>query len=336
MAQEAGWNPGEVARRLGVAASTLREWSRRYGIGHKSARDGNRRVYSAHDLVRLEERRRLMRGGRGGAGRGLVALPGGQSATARPGHPAARHAVPRPRRGGPPGGGLPLFVPGGSAEARRLARAAMALDDGSILEIIRVALACDATAITWEDLLVPVLSALGDHYQRTGSAIEAEHLLSACAVTALAEVWSGVFPRLGQPPVLLACAEEEQHTLPVHALAASLADEGIASYALGAGVPYHALASAMSRTRPGAVFVWSQTAATGDPALLAECAAGPCQVIIGGPGWRQDSVPPGIRRVAYLPEAVSAIAAAVAGGLAPVLRRPLVVRAERAAAHCLG
>ena len=238
---------------------------------------------------------------------------------------AARHpagAGPRPDAlpaiGLPPAGvrgglpGLADAVPDGNeGEPQRLARAAAALDEGQALEIIRVALACDATVATWEELLVPVLSEVGDTYQRTGTAIEAEHLLSSCVTTALTDIWSSVFPAQGQPRVLLACAEDEQHTLPVHALAASLAEDGIASHVLAPGLPCRALRAAIERIEPRAVFVWSQTAATGDPVPLARCAPGPWQLIIGGPGWRQDRVPAGTRLVDKLPAAVTAVRAAV-------------------------
>lgn len=237
-------------------------------------------------------------------------------------HPAEVAAGPRPDAapaiGLPPAGvrgglpGLADAVPGGNeGEPQRLARAAAALDEGQALEIIRVALACDATVATWEELLVPVLSEVGDTYQRTGTAIEAEHLLSSCVATALTDIWSSVFPAQGQPPVLLACAEDEQHTLPVHALAASLAEDGIASHVLAPGLPCRALRAAIERIEPVAVFVWSQTGATGDPVPLAGCAPGTWQLIIGGPGWQQDRIPAGTRLVDRLPSAVTAVRAAV-------------------------
>jgi hypothetical protein len=61
----------------------------------------------------------------------------------------------------------------------------------------------------------------------------------------------------------------EQHSLPLYALAAALAELQVETRMLGARTPPQALADAVSRTGPAAVFVWSQTAATGDPAQLA-------------------------------------------------------------------
>lgn len=48
-----------VARRLGVAASTLRTWDRRYGLGPSGHTAGSHRRYSAADLGRLMVMRRL-------------------------------------------------------------------------------------------------------------------------------------------------------------------------------------------------------------------------------------------------------------------------------------
>ena len=48
-----------VARRLGVAPSTLRTWDRRYGLGPSAHTAGSHRRYSATDLARLVVMRRL-------------------------------------------------------------------------------------------------------------------------------------------------------------------------------------------------------------------------------------------------------------------------------------
>ena len=81
---------------------------------------------------------------------------------------------------------------------------------------------------------------------------------------------------------------------------------------LGARTPPQALADAVSRTGPAAVFVWSQTAATGDPAQLAGLPRQrpPLRLFdAAGPGWA--SAPPGIRAVLTLREAVQEARAAV-------------------------
>ena len=49
-----------VARRLGVAPSTLRTWDRRYGIGPSKHNVGTHRRYSSNDLLRLTAMARLI------------------------------------------------------------------------------------------------------------------------------------------------------------------------------------------------------------------------------------------------------------------------------------
>ncbi|HYN95703.1 MAG TPA: MerR family transcriptional regulator, partial [Pilimelia sp.] len=58
MADE-GLSAGAVARRLGVAVTTLRTWHQRYGLGPSHHEPGHHRRYTPEDLARLEVMRRL-------------------------------------------------------------------------------------------------------------------------------------------------------------------------------------------------------------------------------------------------------------------------------------
>ncbi|MET0415607.1 MAG: MerR family transcriptional regulator, partial [Actinoplanes sp.] len=53
MADE-GLTAGAVARRLGVAVTTLRTWHQRYGLGPSRHEAGHHRRYSAEDMDRLQ------------------------------------------------------------------------------------------------------------------------------------------------------------------------------------------------------------------------------------------------------------------------------------------
>ncbi len=88
-------------------------------------------------------------------------------------------------------------------------------------------------------------------------------------------------------PVLLACAEEEQHSLPLFALAAALTvHHGVECRVMGARMPYDALVDAMRRLSPAVVFLWSQQPDTGAPGPLAALPRlRPASVVmVGGPG----------------------------------------------------
>ncbi|WP_420919067.1 MerR family transcriptional regulator, partial [Streptomyces bohaiensis] len=50
---------GAVARRLGVAPTTLRSWERRYAIGPARHESGRHRRWTPSDVARLEEMCRL-------------------------------------------------------------------------------------------------------------------------------------------------------------------------------------------------------------------------------------------------------------------------------------
>jgi MerR family transcriptional regulator, light-induced transcriptional regulator len=206
-----------------------------------------------------------------------------------------------------------LLIPGASALVRELATAAMALDARLIAEIIRVAVACDGVIGTWEDLLIPLIAGIGDQHLRAGSLIDVEHVLTAAACDVLAEASAALSRPAQHPPVLLSCAEEEQHTLSLHVLAAALAEEGVATRMLGGRVPRRALAEAIWRSHPAVVLLWSQTAATGDPGPLAELRDHPSRptIFVGGPGWDRHQIPDAVEFLPSLAAAVSHVEAAL-------------------------
>ena len=411
MTDTVGFSVGAVARRLGVAPSTLRTWNRRYGIGARELSPGRHRRYTAEDIVRLEHMQKLiLRGaapadaaraamaapvtlvpaqaggrplkrrapgrtglmrtaagpgrpgwpgarragrrgpgargsgrrprggraqGRGRAGPGTAGRPGsgdggagdggdggaGAGAAAGPRGAGDRTAAASPDDGLPatrpgPGhgsGGQRLALPGASPAARGLARAVLALDEKWISEAILTALARDGSVRTWEELLLPVLSGLGIRYEHTGTCIEAEHLLSMAIIAAFSRRAADLPGQVEHRAVLLASAQGEQHSLPLYALAAALAERGIDSRMLGSDLPYSALAAAVRRTGPGVVFLWSQVPATGDPVALPHLSPRRpgARLILGGPGWDRDRIPASARLVGTLSEAVSDVVAAL-------------------------
>jgi methylmalonyl-CoA mutase cobalamin-binding subunit len=145
----------------------------------------------------------------------------------------------------------------------------------------------------WTGVIAPALRDLGSQYSAAGRYIAAEHLLSGAVSTALARV-----PRPGtRPRVLLGCAPAEQHSLPLEALAAALAERGVASRMLGARVPANALRDAVARTGPAAVLVWAHAPVTADYGQIAEAAKTsprPAIVAACGPGWDPGSLPAGV------------------------------------------
>ncbi|MGN9774879.1 MerR family transcriptional regulator [Micromonospora sp. H33] len=291
---------GAVARRLGVAVTTLRTWHQRYGLGPSEHVPGHHRRYTPADLARLEIMRRLTAQGIAPAEAARWARQAPEAVPAVPG--AQVRAV-----GTRDGGGSAIPVGRAGPAARGLARAAMRLDSVVISETIARAIQVEGVVATWNGLLRPVLVGIGERHAATAALIEVEHLVSRCVSEALAAAARAHAP--GSPPrILLSCADEEQHSLPLEALGAALAEVGVAYRMLGARVPVEALLEAVNRTGPAAVVVWSHTPVTADPAQLTALLATPRRpllVLAAGPGWRADTLPAGVVRPVDLAEAVS-------------------------------
>jgi methanogenic corrinoid protein MtbC1 len=188
----------------------------------------------------------------------------------------------------------------------------MRLDAPALREILEHEVAGRGVVDAWEQVIMPVLLGIGERYEATRRLIDVEHLTSRCITEVLGSVSR---PGLAQvPQVLLACADEDQHTLPLEALAAALAEHGTPSRLLGARVPWEALADAVSRTGPAAVVVWSQLPQTAEPTHLTRLLARPQRPLLvaaAGPGWSQADLPPEIPVLASLTDAVRIITTAV-------------------------
>jgi hypothetical protein len=292
---------GAVARRLGVAVTTLRTWHQRYGLGPSEHVPGHHRRYTPADLARLEIMRRL-------TAEGVAPAEAARWACQAPPRSVLDVAWPRVRPGAArDGGGMTIPVGRAGPVARGLARAAMRLDADAIGETIAHALAADGVVATWDGLLRPVLVGIGDRHAATGGLIEVEHLVSRCASDAFAAATRS-HPVTGPARILLSCADEEQHSLPLEALGATLAEAGVSYRMLGARVPVAALVEAVNRTGPAAVVVWSHTRATADPDQLSALLAAPRRpllVLAAGPGWQADALPAGVVRPVDLTEALS-------------------------------
>ncbi|MGZ6792000.1 MAG: MerR family transcriptional regulator [Mycobacteriales bacterium] len=299
-----------VAKRLGVAPATLRTWDRRYGLGPTGHPSGAHRRYGPEDLARLEVMRRLVLDGVTPAEAARVALSADAQGAPSPDlqFPDNQGRLPRP----PAPGGRVRSLPGAEDVVRGLARAAMALDSDATERVVGEQLRLHGVLRTWEQVLVPVLVAVGARWESTGDGVEVEHLLTGCVSSALRRYAPACEP--GPRPVLLAGAPDDLHSLPLHALAAALAERGHASRFLGPAVPATALQAAVRRTGPSALFVWSQRPETGDPALLADLPVTrpPTTVVVGGPGW-PETLPARVSRADGLGAALDLLGRAVSG-----------------------
>jgi len=297
--EEMRWSVAAVARALGVAPATLRTWDRRYGVGPSGHREGQHRRYTEVDLGRLEMMRRLL-------------LQGVSTAE------AARAATTPQRDEGPPAEvsermtGPALGRPGRSRPAnmivRQLREAALRLDADRVVALLSRAVDEHGVTVVWESLLRPALSGIGDRWAADVGCIAAEHLLSECATRVLHQGMRGRMRRAR--PVLLVCAPGEAHVLPLHALAAALAERSVPSRLLGAATPAGATMAAARRLQPSAVVVWAQSPQTADPEVFAALplTRGGRLLVAAGPGWAQTRLPPPVTRVDSLPASLDLLA----------------------------
>jgi methanogenic corrinoid protein MtbC1 len=212
------------------------------------------------------------------------------------------------------GGGQTIALgPRVDPAARGLARAAMRLDAPAMRYILESAVTHRGVISTWNKVMMPVLIGIGERYEATERFVEVEHLLSRSITEALSTV-----PRPHRdltPRVLLAAADEEQHTLPLEALAAALAENGVPSRLLGARVPPRALLDAVDRTGPAVVVLWSQLPGTGDVTQLENLLYRPHPPLVvaaAGPGWPIADLPPTVTPLSGLAEGVRVVSAASA------------------------
>ena len=327
MADEA-LTAGAVARRLGVAVTTLRTWHQRYGLGPSQHVPGQHRRYTAQDVERLQVMRRLTAQGvtpaEAAAWARRVPIPLEPATVVapvipppapNPGHPPDVEHLPEHEPSGlfRDGGGHTIPIGRAGPAARGLARAAIRLDAPALRDIIEMTIANRGVVRAWEEVIMPVLIGVGERYEATLRYVEVEHLLSRSVTEALSMVPRPAGPRT--PKILLAAADEEQHTLPLEALAAALAENGVPSRLLGARVPPRALMDAVARTGPAVVVLWSQLPSTGDVAQLErllDLPHPPVVVAAAGPGWPVGALPPPVTPLNGLAEALRIVSAACA------------------------
>jgi MerR family transcriptional regulator, light-induced transcriptional regulator len=269
------WTAGQVAKDLGISESTLRTWHRRYGLSPQDAQPGHYRRYRAEDVARLQRMLELIE-------QGMLASD------------AARTVQ---------GGEAPAVAP--ARDVADLVEAAKALDTARCDLLLDRLFTRRGVLDAWELVCCPALLRVDAHPRDNPAFMAAEHALSWALL--------GALHRLSRPPaapgaslVLLACTEGEQHTLPLAALSAALAEHRMPSRMLGASTPGPSLERAVLETRPDAVVLWAQRPETAAYGVLRALSRSPARQVAAGPGWDSRRLA-GVPRVITLRGAVAAL-----------------------------
>lgn len=306
-----GLTTGEVARRLGVAPTTVRSWDRRYGLGPAAHTGGRHRRWTAGDLARLERMCALTATGLPPAEAARLAL--GETAPAEPPKPAPPPPTAAPERSRA-GSGLRLGDV--RQECKGIARSALRLDAVALDKQLEDAIGEHGLVAAWTEVIMPTLQAVGRKWESAGERyVEVEHFLSWHVSGALRRHAPPVAADRPGATTVLACVPAENHTLPLEVLAAALAERGLPVRMFGGALPVESLVAAVRRTGPAAVGLWAQSRTTASRPLAQHVSAlewgvrGARRkpvVLTLGPGWAGQTSrglphPPG------LAEAVAAV-----------------------------
>lgn len=303
---EAGVTTGTLARMLGVSPTTLRSWDRRYGLGPAVRADGRQRRWSRQDVAMVKEMCRLTATGvpPAEAARAVLDQARGRPAETAAGPvtaPAPPASARRAVRGADNVSHSPGALPLGAVrqECRGLARAAVRLDAPAVQDQLAAAVRTHGLVTAWEEVMTPTLRAVGRKWESSGDRyVEVEHLLSWHVSTVLRHVYvcsvAAAAGRQDAAPMILACLPGEQHTLPLEALNAALAECGVPTLMLSGAVPGEALEEAVRRVGPAGVALWAQSRSTASLPLALHIASARwgvrgarrhSPVLLCGPGW---------------------------------------------------
>ncbi|MFA3872914.1 MerR family transcriptional regulator [Streptomyces sp. MMCC 100] len=317
--QAGGLSTGEVARRLGVAPTTVRTWDRRYGLGPEAHTGGRHRRWTTGDVARLERMCAWTAAG----------VPPAEAARlARSEEPLSADSRREPTDGAPQSpaparsrAGSGLRLGDVRQECRGIARAALRLDAAALDELLRTAIAEHGLVAAWTEVMVPTLQAVGRKWETSGERyVEVEHFLSWHVSGALRRTAPTTVADRPGATTVLACVPGENHTLPLEVLSAALTERRVPVRMFGGALPVESLVAAVRRTGPAVVGLWAQSRTTASRPLAQHVAGlewgvrGARRrpvVLTLGPGWAGQTVA-GLARPAGLGEAVATVESVVA------------------------
>ena len=250
---------GELSRRTGVHADTLRAWERRYGLLSPARSDGGFRLYSGEDEERVRAMRALIDSGLSAAEAARLARSG---------------VVPSPS----PGAASPANAD------RRLREALERFDEAEANAVLDEAIAALSVEALATRVVLPALEEVGERWERGEASVGQEHFATNVLrgrLAGLARNWG-----VGAGPLaILACPPGELHDIGLLVFGLVLRARGWRIAYLGANTPIASVAEAAERLAPRVVVLAALTeepfrSAAGEIARLGERA----RVLLAGAG----------------------------------------------------
>jgi MerR family transcriptional regulator, light-induced transcriptional regulator len=282
---------GEVARRTGVAVSTLRAWERRYGLLDPVRTDGGHRLYSERDVARVRAVQDLI-------DQGWTASSAAEEVRATPADVTRLAPVPA---GGDPTGAL----------VDRLKSAMDRFDATGADDVLDDTLARLDVGMALDEVVMPALRWVGEGWEDDPRIVAREHFASNALRPRLLRMLRTSLGVSGRVCVA-AAPEDEQHDLSLLAASVTAASAGWQVHFLGARTPTAALERTAVELDARIVLVACVFREHAEAFLAKEPNLGGALAILGGPGFEPsdaDRLPGSIVHTGHfrdLPRAIDA------------------------------
>jgi MerR family transcriptional regulator, light-induced transcriptional regulator len=256
------YNIKAVVQSTGISPSTLRAWERRYNMGRPQRSDSGYRLYSERDVTVIRWLKAQVDAGMSISQavswlENIAADAGGMDSVVLP---------------GPVGNSQ--FGDGMSAHSSRreqvrdfpslqddLLRALLAFNEEGAELVVAEAFAMYSVEHVGENLIMPVLSEIGERWHRGELSITTEHFATNYLIQRLAALLRSIPNGSNSPLIWVGCAPTELHEVGPLLLAIYLRRAGYRVHYLGQNVPSEDLSAELQFHQP-AMLLFSASTAT--------------------------------------------------------------------------
>ena len=236
LSSEPRYRINAVSEMTGLTAPNLRAWERRYGIPNPQRGDNTYRLYSNRDITLLRKMKTLCDEGHAPSDAAKIVLT--TLDTKR----------------------IDSQIIVGLEEAKNeLICAAKNFDPPEVERILNQALSLGNAWSIYQNVFEPALVAIGKLWEGDPRYVANEHMLSQAVKSSLAQMLKILQPPQPRKKIIFACVREEQHDIPIYALALRASHVGCQPIILGANTPPEALGTAISCIMPHGVILSTTT-----------------------------------------------------------------------------